>query len=294
MPHLIHVATQLSIPATKKCIPDWRLERTEHRFTMSFEEFPRVTPDAIVMMGVGAMRETEALILAFPNVPLFVYHWDCYSWTFTNPRPGEYDYKKYAELLRRAVEVWVPSATTRDQAMRYWSLPRHKFRRIHSAAPTWKPKRVIDNRYLLCCLRELPDPMWSAFEDICKRREIPYLMTGHEYNFEDYKKAVAECSGIVSHMNELSTGGLSILEAYAIGKPVLLNGHSLHGGRDYLGGRARYFYGIEDFEKQLVSMYKIPETVSPDSWDWVATEFSDARMIQRIAYRIENRIERMK
>lgn len=289
----IHVATQLSIPAADRCLPDWRevhRKRMPHQVTLSYKGFPLARPDAIVMMGIGSMKETKRLLESFPGVPLFSYHWDCYSWVWSNPRPGEYDYNEYSELLLQSLEIWTPSMCTSRQAQKDWKIDPGRLRVILSCAPTWEPKNGIrDGGYLLCTLREIPDPMWGVLEEICDEQEIPLHMTRHEKGYEAYKEEVANCRAMVSPLQELSTGGLSLLEGYALGKPVMLNGALTHGGRDYFGSRADYFYGREDLRRKIRRFYEEPPTVKTNSKDWVEEKFSDERMVRDILRRIEAR-----
>jgi len=187
----------------------------------------------------------------------------------------------------------VPSRTTAHQARKWWpNLKSENMRTILSSIPMWKePEDTKDEGYLLCTLRELPDPMWGKFEEACEALRIPYRMTEHQETFADYMNAVAHCRGIVSHLEELSTGGLSCLEGYRIGKPVLLNDSPLHGGRDYFGNRASYFKNgdMEDFQRELLRLYASP-SIAADCTVWTDRNFSSVRMVKEIAGRLESRL----
>lgn len=296
----ILVVTDISIPAINRTIPVWGdIARAGHdiRFV-----HPRVTnrtalafkPHAIISMGVGVMNETFATLDKRP-AKLFCYNWDVYEWVWKNPRPGEYDYKKYGELLNRATEIWVPSHCT---AMRtnewYGNLPgwdAGKIHRILSSAPYWESNNVRDDGYVYCSLREIPDPHWDWFECACKELNIPYKMTRHQQSFEEYQKVLAGCRLMVSHCYELSTGGLSLLEGYYLGKPCLLSDSVYHGGEDYLGDRAVYFEPTYKLFKQALKWYFMkPPVVPSDHKEWVVNNYSEKAMCTRIMERLSCRI----
>ena len=249
------------------------------------------TPNVIISMGVTVMEETFLALDLWPKVPLYCYNWDCYEWVWTRPRPGEYDYKRYGELLSRAREIWVPSHCTGVRTTQWWGLK--NWHVVLSAVPywDWEYKEVAtgagtgdslqDGGYAFCALREIPDQWWGVFEECCAELKIPYVCTKHERSYTEYQRAVAHCRFLVSPLYELSTGGLSLLEGYYLGKPCLLSDSEWHGGRDYLGGRAHYFKfpDKEDFKRQLLMLYSNQQPVEPDHKEWVEKNFSDQRMI---------------
>ena len=64
---------------------------------------------------------------------------------------------------------------------------------------------------------------------------------------KNYTDFLNHCSFVVSAKLEASTGGMSLVEAYNNGKPVLIPNSSLHGGNDIFGDRAyKYDYGSYD------------------------------------------------
>jgi len=118
-------------------------------------------------------------------------------------------------------------------------------------------------------------------------------MTQHECSYEEYKDKVAGCRFLVSHLDELSTGGLSLMEGYYHGKPVLLSDSPWHGGRDYFGDRAVYFnhQSDTDFKLKLSQIYNNPELfVKSDHRQWVLENHTDELMQSRILERINQYI----
>lgn len=276
------VLTQVSIPATGRTIPVW-----ESTGGIDFVLHSTVErPDAIIGMGVGAIRETLRAVEQWPDVPLYVYHWDCYSWVWTRPRPDEYDYTEYGRLLRRCREVWVPSNCTGWQAELWWGL--RNWKTIWPACPWWDHSHVEDGGYALCTLRKLPDLRCDDFERACTKVGIPFLRTDHRLTREQYEDAVAGCRFIVNHYDEASTGGLTLLEAYRLGKPVLCTDSRWNGAGEYFRERASYFQAgnMADFQDKLVDMHRglaLPRSVCQP---WVESNFSDRRMVAQIAERV--------
>jgi hypothetical protein len=279
----ILVLSKVSFPSANRYLPDWN-QMTNHEVflnTMSSK------PDAIVCMSVSAMKETWAALNAWPDTPLFCYNWDCYSWVWIRPREGEYDYRKYGELLSRAVEIWVPSECTGRQTALWWGL--HNWKVIRSICPVWDYEYVRDDGFILCPLRKLPDHWCNEFEKACGELELPYKRPDHGLPYAEYKDMVASCKFLVSHFQEASTGGLTLLEGYYLGKPVLVSNSEWNGAQDYFGNRATYFRH-DTFKHWLSVMYDNPRPVPEDHRQWVIDNFSDKRMISDIEERINANI----
>lgn len=288
----ILVLTPVSIPDLGRCIPDWRVYDGEHRFIQWFDPRQTVeTPiDVVVSMSVLVMDDTFRVKAEWPNALLYCYMWDCYEWVWTNPRPGEYDYKRYGELLKLARRVWVPSRCTARRVKQWWGLESEV---ILSSVPWFDHPNVRDDGYALCTLRHIPDPWDTKFEEACEELDIPYKRTDHRLSRAEYEDAVAGCRFLVSHYYEASTGGLSLLEGYRLGKPALINSSEWNGAMDYFENRARYFYAdrsrefpYEHFKHVLRDMYlaAVPmlgnEVLSRARCArWVEANFSDRRMI---------------
>lgn len=279
------ICSNVSIPGANRYIPEWRsLDPSDYH--LEFNESSK-KPDVIVCMSISCMHQAYAAVSRWPTVPLFVYHWDCYSWVWTRPRVGEYDYKKYGELLKRATEVWVPSFCTGLQANLWWDLT--NWYRILCSVPYWDYAGTSDEGYVFCPLRKIPDVWSDEFENACKDVGIPFFTSnGHGYKYSEYQDVVAKCRFLVSHYEEASTGGLSLLEGYHIGKPCLINGSDLNGAKDYFGDRAEYFIcgDRDDFRAKLSYLYEQTPLVKPDHRSWVEANFNDQRMLADIMERV--------
>ena len=248
----------------------------------------KLKPHAIISWGVSHMEESFIFHHRYPTVPLFCYNWDCYEWVWSNPRPGEYNFGQYGNLLYRAAKIWVPSHCTGLRTKQWWDLDQWEV--IKSACPWWEHDNVHDGEYALCCLREIPDPWWGMFEMACEQIGIPYKTTRHEVTHKEYRDAVAGCRFLVAPLFELSTGGLTLMEGYYHGKPCLINDSEWNGGRDYMGDRATYFkHGdFEEFKRVLMLMQSNTPVVDvPEAREWITKNYSEERMMDDILESIE-------
>lgn len=286
MPLNTLILSQISIPAINQTIPVWETLRGPEIDTVTVtNHLGRVAeePQVIISMGIGVMNQTLEAIARWPNAKLFCYHWDCYEWIWTNPREGEYDYNQYGRLLAESLEIWVPSACTAQRTREWWDLPSKV---IPSSCPYWYWAEPEDKGYILCTLREIPDQCWDWFQRACEELALPYKMSRHEMPYRDYQELVAGCKFMVSQLYEASTGGLSLLEGYHIGKPVLINASALNGAGEYFGSRAEYFDSYEDLKTKLLMMFHEPIPIATDHRTWVVDNFSSQLMVKRIKERI--------
>lgn len=283
------VLSPLSFPSLGKYLPDWS-QAPKLNLEVEIHDHPKAgarKPDAIICMSVSRTTEAFTARALWPDVPLFVFHWDCYSWTWIRPRTNEYNYSAYGELLKRATEVWVPSVCTGRQASLWWDL--HRWIVIHPAVQVPAlTMPVNDSGYLYCALRTLPDHWAPRFVQACEELNLPYRCSDHKPAHRDYQTLIAECRCIVNHYTEASTGGLTLLEAYALGKPVICTDSEWNGAREYFGYRATYFrHGdYAHFKEVLQRCYDDPPKPRRDQAEWVRETFSDFNMIRRITERL--------
>jgi len=285
----ILICSKISIPAKDRTLPAWEYVRSlGHTVWMEGPDIELPDkPDVLISMGVTVMDETFRMLEQYPNVPLFSYNWDCYEWVWTNPRPGEYDYKRYGELLKLSTEVWTPSYCTSERTKQWWGIKNTY--RILSACPYWDYEDIKDQGYILCALREIPDPYWGRVEEACDELGLPLVMTKHEQSYEDYQKKVAQCKFIVSPLYELSTGGLTIMEGYYLGKNCLLSDSKWHGGIDYMSNRAHYFQhdDYDNLKDKLWSLYNnTPKLNITDCQNWIKRNYSDKMMMDQMLDRV--------
>lgn len=203
---------------------------------------PREDEDFILGMSISVMGQVEEAVARCPKAKLVLLHWDCYSWHWSRPRKGEYDWRRWGSLLWRAKEVWCPSEIERVRLRRWYGeqLPA-------AVVPTFVPNLerfgegpYPDGRFVLDVLRPLPDPRVDWVAHAAAALGVP-VKGRHELSEEDYVAAVRGCTVAVSAFDEASTGGLGLVEAAWCGKPVIVNGMGGNAGVEYLDGRADTF-----------------------------------------------------
>lgn len=246
------------------------------------------TIDVIISMSIATISQVYRAVGMYPDAKLFCYNWDCYEWVWTNPRPREYNYNHYGDLLRTATEVWVPSNCTGEKTAKWWGIK--NWHRIRSACNFWDYDDVKDEGYILCALRKVPDKYWGRIEKICKEADLPLHMTHRSLSFSEYQKEVAHCRFIVSDLYEMSTGGMSLLEAHHLGKPCLISNSPWHGGVDYFGDKATYFQHDDerDLKRELTEMYQYTCYLRALRAKWVTDNYSQKVMVDAMVERIKH------
>jgi hypothetical protein len=108
-------------------------------------------------------------------------------------------------------------------------------------------------------MRKYPDPNKDAVRDACKELGIPCVESATSLPWPKFQKTVAGARLLVSAYYEASTGGLTLLEGYRLGKPVLLSGSPRNGASEYFGDRAYYFeWNSNEFSSKETPMVLWP------------------------------------
>ena len=271
--------------------PNWMWTTTEH--TVHFGDRFQGVPDAIISMSISVLEKTWELVKRFPGVPLYCYNWDCYQWIWSTPKSeldrlnlGFYEWDSYGELLKRSTEVWVPSKCTGHRTTQWWDI--NNWRVILSGVPLWYHP-AEDKGYVLCCLRKIPDPFYNNLVWACKELGIPCLHINHGLSASAYRQTLANCRFLVNHFYEASTGGLSLLEGYYLGKPCLVSSSKWNGASDYMMDRAEYFEADDwnHFKNRLASMYNHPVPVRSDHAAFIKDNFSCQVMVDNMIKRVK-------
>lgn len=241
-------------------------------------------PDFILCMSVSQMDKAKEALIKYPKAKLFNYNWDVYEWVWDKPRyPGEDDlYREYGEFLKKG-KVWCPSKCTVKRTKQWFGIDSTV---IRTFVPLWDHRTTIGS-YVLNPVREIPDRYWGRFEQACKELDIPYVSSNHNLSWAGYQSIVTRCKFIVSPLYEMSTGGLTIVEGYYLGKPVLLPDSPWHGGKDYMKERATYFKhdDYEDFKKKLKAMWEKGKPARPNK-KALQKEFSAETMAKSICSKL--------
>ncbi len=266
------------------------------------EMYPNATDTEMDCVFCGSfLRSQDTIRQVNKNSRLkgkvFHYCWDLYPWQLNGEERPSYPYptwwKEYRHHLNDARAVFVPSQCTVDRVKEFTTqqhitvvkAPIHVF-----DEPTW------DGGYVLNPVRDYPDANRHAVEEACKRLGVPYKQSGNNLPWNEFKKVVAGASLIVSAQEEASTGGLTLLEGYALGKLVLVSNSPRHGGRDYFGDRAATFQwdqpaSLDNMIRNLLHFRKEnPDWKPPECMDWVTRTYNDREFAKQIADTIKERL----
>lgn len=241
--------------------------------------------DLIIGWSVTMMDLIEKAHNMFPHIPMVNYNWDIYGWVWETPREGEYDYKRYGELLKQSTEVWCPSKVTVDRQKQWFGVDGEV---IITACPYFDAP-TKDGDFILNGLRRLPDKNDGIFEQACEELGLPYKSPNHELSLEEFRKLEAECTFNVVPYHENSTGGLSLIETYYLGKPQLISNSPWQGGNEYIQDRATQFQwdDINDLKKKLKYMWENRKPVAKDHKEWVEKLYSKETQGKRIHERLQ-------
>ena len=248
--------------------------------------------DFVICWGVSQMD--LAVRALHGRAKLIMYQWDCYEWVWTSPRVGEYDYIKYGELLKRSVEYWCPSESTllrtKEWGEKHWGHPMNHGVVIKTYIPYYDVP-TSDGGYVLNALRRIPDRNLGLFEQACTELGIPYKSPDHGLPMEQFKNLVANCSFICVPYYENSTGGLSLLEAYYLGKPALISNSPYQSAQEYLPPERRTTFQWDDYndlKTKLKSMWENRPFVAADHKQWVIDNYSKTVMGKQIHERLQS------
>jgi hypothetical protein len=180
------------------------------------------------VLFVGSYSQYDTALRHAHRAPMINYVWDFYEWCLSYP---QYSYEKYRTLLEQSFEIWTPSQCTSDRLKEFWGLDSV----VVKCAVPYRDLVTRDDRFVLQPLRNLPDKWQGWTERACEELGIPCVSPDHSLPQAEYDDLMASCSFIVSGYYEASTGGLSAMEGYYNGKPVIGSGSPYCGLRDTLG-----------------------------------------------------------
>ncbi len=210
---------------------------------INVSDIPSHDCDCFLSLQMGNHNEIIKLH-NISNIPIYTFVWDCYEWIFDHNRG--YDWNGYGNLCKNSDRIFVPSEGQRLRLLQHWNIELDKSYVIPAYAQFFDYNSVEDLNYVCNPLREIPDRHLGWIEKACKELDIPYEHGGRKSggshkNWETYKDFIGKSSFIVCPWYEASTGGMSLLEGYAIGKDVLVCNSPYMGAKDYFNERANYF-----------------------------------------------------
>ena len=243
---------------------------------------------------------TTRKLRAVYGLPTVHYCWDIYPWQVAGGDPptqerAEY-WAEYLDELRTAKEIWIPSPSVASRVAEFVGANPTKV--IETSVRTYRGVEPWDGGYVLDPLRSYPDPNRLIVPKACEELGLPCIRTDNAMPRDEFERTVAGARLIVSAPVEASTGGLTLLEGYALGKPVLLCDSPRNGAGHYFGSRAAYFRADDrdDLKMRLRALYDSsdPKDKDPKWLDvqrftqhrWVCGSFAESVMARKIANRV--------
>ena len=180
----------------------------------------------------------------------------------------------YKHYLNKAVEIWCPSQEVVTR-MEEETIGADKCKIIK----LWPRKfeytgEVADKRYVLQPMRPyLYDKNYGWLKKACYELGIPLIETNHKLTENQFQKVIAGCSFMCTEYHEASTGGMTLMEGYRLGKPVVTSDSKYMGARDYFGEKAIYFddNSYENFKDTIKEVWENTPRLSRKE----CTEFID-------------------
>ena len=204
----------------------------------------------------------------------------------------------YGEYLEKSLEIWAPSDAVTKRTNEFYPGIEDKCVTIKTYGLFFDVEDIKNGGYIYNPIRDAyqSDPNYGMIDKVCAELNIPLFdrKSSHGNNVflprEEYKNKIAHCSFMVCELNEMSTGGLALLEAYRLGKPVLISDSSYEGAYDYFGDRAYYFKDgdYEDFKSKVIDLWANPPKLDKeDCRKYVDDNFNIDVMIGAMATRLE-------
>lgn len=248
-------------------------------------------PDAIFCGSIYCAEKVRKERESFPHlrdVPVIHYNWDIYPWQVElNPEL----WRPYLLDLKKAKEVWVPSACTVERTKEFAGVGAHVIKT--SVHPWEKPKGFKPSAvpYVVDVMRKYPDRNRNAVAEACKKLGVMCVETGCTMPWEEFKRTIYDARLLVSAYEEASTGGLTLLEGYWHGVPVLLSNSPRNGAFDYFGDRRADYFQWDDSDNlytaiSLALLANQRPNVT-EARDWIVAEYSEQAFARRIANRLK-------
>lgn len=220
---------------------------------------PRREPDAMLVGTWKHYPLAAATRTKFPSLPIIHYCWDLYPFQMnekTDPRtdrlrrarptPNATRWAEYADHVRRdATEVWVPSRGVVRRVEEYCGgdvpckvVPCNAYLWDMDVDTDWRTVSGVDlsREYVFDVMRGYTgEPMVGAAARACRRLGIQCIeRAARRLTWDEFRCVTARAAVLVSTYGEASTGGLTLLEGYAHGVPVLITDSPMNGAGEYL------------------------------------------------------------
>ena len=198
--------------------------------------------DAIIGTGQVGIELVDLFHKTLPNIPLINLTLDFYKTVWTAPNPHGYNWHLYKKVLGMCDELWCLSSEV-ILRMEEEGISRDNCKLMKIWARFFDyDGEIKDGRYILNPVRPYKyDKNYGWLERACKELDIPLVVPNHNLSEKQFQKTIAECSFMCTEYHETSTGGMTLMEGYNLGKISVVSDSPYEGVRDYLGNRAIYF-----------------------------------------------------
>ncbi len=259
---------------------------------------PIVRPDVVVCGSLFQANHVRKVNRVW-KCPVVQYNWDLYPWVVENRKGMGWD--AYLKDLKGAAKILVPNTGT---ALRTKEMTgREDAVVVRAPVKVWdvppRPDGTPEPRsYVLDVMRDYPwDKGHEYPEKACKKLGVTLVRTKTGESWDRFRWLVANAACLVSAVDEASTGGLTLLEGYAHGVPVVISYSPLNGANEYFdepygkverGWRFDHGDGVNDLVEtvKLVMGTRNREPVD-ECRRWVETTYSDARFAAAIAHEVK-------
>ena len=239
----------------------------------------------LICGSVSVISDLERLHGVYPTIPIINYNWDVYEWYKTQ----HYDWDKYGLFLNKSREIWCPSEEVILRTEEYFNAGK-KCKIIKTFARFFEYNNVRDDRYIYQPMRYYNlDRNFGWLKRACSELSLPVKESLNILSETDFQNMIACCSFMVCEYYEASTGGLTLVEGYRLGKPVLVSDSVYMGARDYFGDKATYFIhnNYEDFKVKLKSMWDNTPKLNVEECKKHTDQFKLSAMVNNMINRLE-------
>jgi hypothetical protein len=201
--------------------------------------------DADIYLSLFTEGELDQLVYLLETrpKPTFIFIWDFY---FENRQQDDSLVARLLKPYKDYITIMCPNAGSK------LCLESFGFTNVHCVrtfAQYFEGRSVCNRHYVCFAQRQYPWDMTAEWGiRACTELNIPYMCNRDKrWTFEQYKDILSGCSFIATTNNEASTGGMSLLEAYNLGKPVLFPNSVTQGANDIFQDRG-YRYQFDSYD----------------------------------------------
>lgn len=217
-------------------------------------EFTHLEEAAVVVSGSMRYAAEARRVAKGRGKRLVCYCWDLYPWQLSSvgedgrPTVRASQFKEYAEVLKAADLVICPSYKA---AVRVRDTTGRSVRVVPSPVFGWEPPPGVvvgHGQYVYDVMRPYEgDRFKDAARTACRLLGVRYEGGGSRVPWDTFRTLVAQAGCLVSAVEEASTGGLTLLEGYRLGKPVVVPVMGRNGAENYLCGAGGERDGVYRF-----------------------------------------------